>query len=463
MDKLDKLQQQLANKSSKYWAQMRTNLNMASRSDRVDELQIDAIHNELSDILDSGILIYPQTLSQLGLREDQTLDERKSELGLEKCLLERTENEKKFIRNMAYKAANVHKSNWTWRIGQEAVEKQEEGWHPFFVTLTVDPMKANPEKLWKEGKEFRKYIKKLVTMVCKEMGHPPAHKPPYRPQSDYVTYAGVVEHGKSRQHHHAHFIIWLRRIPASWSNCPNAGIRNPAARINNECLPLSTYWEWSNYDPATGKYLSPALYFRSVGDIWETKYNFVLPLKDGKPMAVSTARIAGHYICKYLTKEHKQWHHRMKATRNLGMTKLKTILRTMDPRILEPLTWRPSTSSLNTSLMRTHMVPLGLLRSEAKMIHYLNKFRRNQLDIQDLLRNSYGAFNRMLQSVKAGARPDRMDSLDFYDWVGKHLPAIKGYSDARLMTSHVVVSSFFPPERRQTPPTKLGGNEIEHT
>ena len=457
VDKLDKLQQSFANKSAKYWAQMRTNLNLAARSDKVDEMQIEHIRNELSDILDSGILIYPQTLSQLALRPEMSLEEKKQELGIEKFGITRTESEKTFLRNMAYKAANVHKANWSWRIGQEATEKQEEQWYPFFVTLTVDPLKADAEKLWKEGKEFRKYIKSLVTMVCKELGHPPAHKPPYRPQSDYVTYAGVIEHGKSREHHHAHFIIWLRRIPASWSVCPNSGIRNPANRTKNECLPLRTYWRWS----LPG--LSPALYFRSVGDIWETRHNFVLPLREGRPMAVSTARVAGHYITKYLSKEHKEWHHRVKSTRNLGMTRLKMILRTMNPRIVEPLAWRPKKSNLNNLLMRTHIVPLGLLRSEAKRMDYLNKFRERQLDIQILLQNNYGIFNRMLSSVRSGARPERMDSSEFYDWVGKHLPEIKGYCETRLIAAHTAIASFFPPERRQILPVKIGANDIGYS
>ena len=80
---------------------------------------------------------------------------------------------------------------------------------------------------------------------------------------------------------------------------------------------MRTFWKWSSPD------LSPALYFRTIGDIWEKAYNFVLPLKDGRPMKISIPRVAGHYITKYLSKEHKEWHHRMKATRNLGMKTLK--------------------------------------------------------------------------------------------------------------------------------------------
>lgn len=461
-DKLEKLEQKFANKSHQFWATMRTNLNLANRSDYVDEITIEHIRNELSDILDSGILNYPQTLKQLSIDPGMPYRDKKVELGLKTDPVIHRPDEKRFLKNLAYKASQAQKSNWSWRIGQEAVEKQEEGWHPFFVTLTIDPQKAEreettPEEIWKKGREFRKYIRRLVNIVCKELGHPPAHKPPYRPESDYVTYAGVIEHGKTREHHHAHIILWLRRIPASWCNCPNAGIRNPANRTRNECLPLRTEWTWS----LPG--LSPALYFRSVGDIWSTKYNFVLPLKDGQPMKVSVPRVAGAYITKYLAKEHREWQHRMKATRNLGMNWLKTILRKTDKKIVEALTWRAENSSTNTSLMTIHTLPIGLLRQEAKRVDFLNKFRSRQLDLTSLLQSNIGIFSRMLSSVRNGARPDRMDSSEFFDWVGAHLPAQKEYSSARLIAAHVYMGKWFPPEKRNPLPKKIGANKIGHS
>ena len=448
-----------AQQDADYWAQMRTNLSLLAKNKRICESVTENVRAELADILDSGILSYPQTLSQLGLEPGMSLEERKAEILGETEGYIHSEREKVFLKDMAYKAQVSRKATWSWRIGQEATEKQSQGWHPFFITLTIDPTEAHKagtdaETIWKEGREFRKYIRRLVNVVCKEMGHPPAHKKPYRPESDYVTYAGVIEHGKSRQHHHGHFIVWLRRVPASWSNCPNAGIRNPQARIKNECLPLRTYWPWS----LPG--LSPALYFRSVGDIWETRYNFMLPIKDGKPMAVSTARIAGFYITKYLAKEHREWHHRMKATRNLGLETLRTVLSQAIPTITEALTWRAENAALNTSLMRTHMVPLGLLRSEAKRMHYYNRYVARQLDMTELLQSNLGVFTRMLSSVRSGARPDRMDSPAFYDWVQRHLHVQKGYCKKKLISAHAFIQLYYPYEKKQPPPTKIGGNEI---
>ena len=273
---IDKLVQAFSNKSEKFWATMRSNLQLLHRSDAVDELAIDLVREELADILDSGILSYPHTLEQHGIKPDMSFDDRKKALGIASIPLTRNWLESKFLEDMANKADLIRKTNWSWRIGQEALEKQAMKWHPFFITLTVDPMKTDPKKLWTEGREFRKYIRRLVNVVCKELGHPPAHKKPYRPESDYVTYAGVIEHGKSREHHHGHFIVWLRAVPSEWRICPNRGIRNPANRTKNECLPMRTLWPWS----LPG--LSKALYFRSVGDVWEQSYNFMLPIKDGQ-------------------------------------------------------------------------------------------------------------------------------------------------------------------------------------
>ena len=454
---LDKLQQQFANKSANYWAKMRTNLSMIGRSDFVDETYIDEIRRELSDILDSGILTYPHTLTQLGLEPDQSLKERKQQLGLSTTPLVHSEAEQRFLDDMAHKADQVRKGNWSWRIAEEAEEKQKLKWHPFFVTLTIDPNKTDPKALWTEGREFRKYIRRLANVVCKEMGHDPCHKKPYRPESNYVTYAGVIEHGKSREHHHGHFIIWLRAIPASWRVCPNAGIRNPANRVKNECLPMRTLWPWS----LPG--LSKALYFRSVGDIWSTEYNFVLPLKSGKPMKISVPRTAGLYITKYLAKEHREWHHRMKATRNLGMRKLRQTLESLDETMIEALTWRAENSNTNLSLMTIHSCPLGLLRSEAKRRSYLLRFRSNRLDLKTLLTSNSGIFNRMLSSVTNGARPERMDSFQFFDWVGEFLPVQKGYSRTKQIIAHTYLASIFPPDKNRVQHTNLGGNEIGHS
>ena len=443
-----KPQRSIANKVDKYWASMRTNMNLIGRCKELNYDTQERLESELRDILDRGILSYPQTLSQVGLSPEQTLKERKQALGLEIASIFKTQDEQSFLADMANKAVSSRKSNWTWRIGEHAEEMHRKGWYPFFITLTISPAIAwreriEPADVWKNGREFRKYIRELCNVVTDELEHERVNKPPYRPESDYVTYAGVIEHGKSREHHHCHILVWLRAIPSRWTVDPNAGIRDPSKRVNNVCKELSAVWPWSD------SRRSPAMYFRFQGDIWDKVYNFVLPVNTkgpniGQPMKVRTPRAAGAYVTKYMSKEHKEWHHRMKCTRNLGMTRLKAALRKMETSVVEALTWRPENSELNHSLMRIHTVPLGLMRSIAKQEHFYRLYIEKQLDLKTLLTSNYGVFSDMLKSVRSGIRPERMDSHQFYDWVQSLLPEERGYCKKRQIAAHCALSSLFP-------------------
>ena len=66
-----------ANKSEKYWSEMRSTINLIVKADRVDDIHIDAIREELRCILDSGVLSYPQTLEEVGLEEGMPYEDRK--------------------------------------------------------------------------------------------------------------------------------------------------------------------------------------------------------------------------------------------------------------------------------------------------------------------------------------------------------------------------------------------------
>jgi hypothetical protein len=455
---LDDIQRTLARKSDKFWAKMRSTLNLLHRSKKVPDSVIDALYGELSTILDQGILNYPPLLRKLGLDPEMSYQEQKIALDLLAVALDRTKDQKRFIRSMEFRAENIRKANWSWRIAQEAEARHKAGWYPFFITLTIDPLRAHAEgksseQIWREGKEFRKYIDALCKIVTDTMGHPSCKKPPYNPQSNYIRYAGVIEHGKSRLHHHGHFIVWLRDIPAHWKQCPNSGIADPKRRIYNECVHLRRKWRWSRQD------LSPAMYFRSVGDIWELKHNFSLPwdARKDKPMSVSTPGVAGHYITKYLQKGHKEWKHRMKATRNLGMKKLNEVMKTLDLETAMALTWRAPSFKLNLSLQKTLSVPLGLVRLHAKRQTYYLRFVSRQLDLRRLLSSNRELFTRMLKSVDSGVRPDRMDSAQFYDWLSVLLPAPPEYSEYKQFRAIQQLALHFPPDKSRHNHVKIGG------
>jgi len=108
--------------------------------------------------------------------------------------------------------------------------------------------------------------------------------------------------------------------------------------------------------------VSQANYFRSVGDVW-SRLGFAWPVdRSGRQLASLPPEAAGKYLTKYLTKEKKQWSHKVRATRNLGLTRLRQVVAMMSSELIEQLVARPvKWSQLLVARQRTG-VPLGLLR-----------------------------------------------------------------------------------------------------
>lgn len=455
MDKLEKLQRRMANQMERFWANIRTTRRLFERSRFTSISDRDTLSQQIAAILDQGNLIYPPILEELGLSLDTPLLEKKEALGLPVGYLPCV-RVRRFQEFLADKVVAKRKNDWIWRVNEEFRELDNAGWYPFFVTLTVDPMAVDPKELWQEGRAFRRYIRKLSRVSAKACGHLAPHKKPYRPESDYCRYIGVIEHGKSREHHHGHFLIWMRAIPDKWKRDPNAG-RKPEICTLNECRPMRRYWKWS----LPG--LSPAMYFRTVGDIWQRKCHFILPIgKDGKPMNVGGPQVAGLYIIKYLSKEFREWKHRTKATRNLGLTRLRETIRQLTDEQIEALTWRPSTFGLNLTLSMIQSVPIGLMRSIAQRENFYRKYRSNRHSDKTLLQSNTETFIALQSSVRAGVRPDRMPSAVFYDWLGQYLPVPNGYSDQRLLDVYTLLAGQFPPIRNHKT-KKLGGTNYGFT
>jgi hypothetical protein len=450
-------------KAEQFWAEMRSTAYLFSKSTWPTAKQTANLISELGDILGKRILIYPKTFAEFGIGPQTPYSLKRQFLGLGNTFQNPNTEEcdQRFLKFMANKASQAQKANWTWRITQEAKEKQNLGWYPFFVTLTVDPKMTDPETLWKEGREFRKYIRRLANISSALVGHPPPHKKTkeygYRPESDYVTYAGVVEHGKSQEHHHGHFMIWMREIPSHWKIDPNAG-RMRQYRHDRECKPMRTLWPWAI---ASQK---PALYFRTKGDIW-SKLGHCVPndKKTGLPIKINQVEAVGNYVTKYMQKGDKQWNHRMKCTRNLGMKMIQEFVNKLNRKTLEALSWKPANSKSLHSVSSIHSVPQGIIRSLAKRRIFVIDYKENRLDLRTLMKTNYEHYQRMLKSVRDGARPDRMPSQEFYDWVQQHQPETKGYCETRLIRSHKLLSKLFPRQKHKVSPVVLGANEIGFT
>lgn len=420
-------------------AEMRSNLSLLRKANRViPHNQYRQIYEQTLHYLELRNLNYPPSMISVGLNKNMSFHEKKEALGLSSSVREKTAGEIEFEEFLEQSAAKTRQTNWLWRVGAAAADLQEKGWFPFFVTLTVDPSKANPRDLWQEGDAFRRWKRQMSLVVTRALGHPPAHKSNV-PDSVYFRYFGVLEHGQSRVHDHMHVLLWLREIPESWKKCPNRGIKNPEMRTKQRCLPLETYWPWSN--PLN----RPAVYFRTVGDVWG-QLGFTTPylVKQKKFLCPAAPIKAGAYCAKYMGKDEKEWKHRVHATRNLGTELLTDRLRRLSMKKLEALSWRPGNQSLLISLQTIHSVPNGLLRWHAKRELWLKKYSKGQLDWTAELMSNYDSFSAMRSSVRAGARPSRMGSKERYDWLGKHLPEQEGYCEKRLKSAHRSLQYLFP-------------------
>lgn len=301
-------------------------------------------------------------------------------------------------------SALKRRQEWIFRT-IEAV-KELHDWYPFFVTLTVDPKKRTPKDVWQSG-EFKKYIRKLAILTAGVLGVPNDGRNRISDRN-FVRYISVIEHGKSGHHDHSHAIIWLRDIKDSWKQDPNPDYIYDTKRVNRRCLPLETYWELADQD------CRPATYLRYRGDIW-TRLGHNVPYVKGKPLELLGPCSVGAYLAKYLSKEKKQWNHRVRATRNIGMSRVNQLIKALTSKEIDALVVRCRTYSQSLTLSMTSSVPIGLLRSKAKREKYMREFKN--LTLKELIIPKQNAFLEMQRSVEAGQRPTRLGSMDCWNWL----------------------------------------------
>jgi hypothetical protein len=435
----------------KFVSEMRTNLSLMRKSRGCTSAQVVMAENEVHSYLAKRVLIYPPSMVLAGLRPNMSYIERKQALDVPDGCRPLEPEEQKFEKFLQKAAAKARRSAWIWRIGTECEDMRDKGWYPFFVTLTVDPSRVpDSEAMWKDGREFDKYLDRLARVSAKACGQASALKEGVS-RHQFVRHVGVIEHGKSRHHHHMHLLVWLRGIPERWKVCPNRGISDPRRRTIDFCREMGTFWPHAL--PGLGK----AKFFRHEGDVW-SRLGFCVPVdsKKGKPFNVLPARLAGVYVSKYMDKEDKAWLHRVKATRDLGKGRLRNLLHSLPLKVVEALMWRPRTYPMSCLLTTIHCVPSGLLRSMAKQVVFCRKWASEATDFRKEMQSCTGVYTAMRQSVRDGARPSRMSLKEFYDWVTGHLPVPSGYCEKRLGSSHLQLRVEFP-VCRETPVSHLGG------
>lgn len=362
------------------------------------------------DQLETTIFIdIPPALAAVGINWYSSVDDRRKALMLQP--LEKVVKSKDRLDDWLSECADATRSaNWQWRVGQEMESLIECGWYPYFVTLTVDPAYAaacdtSVRQVIEDGVEWRRYRQRLAEIARKACGFAQVQKggPAV---DDYFRYVAVVEHGSSREHHHIHALVWMRKVPVSWLDDPNIGRAIPNA---TDVLAAKSLWPWGSitkFEP-----------FRCIGDPF-TALGWVLPMKKGKALQVLAPAKAGAYLCKYLKKEDKLWSHRVKSTRNLGMEALDQWLRRQSPMTVLSLT-RPARNFERNLLRRLTSVPTSLLRSRAILQDYsttqstASRFLRR---LKNWKMEPENAFSAMRKSVESGTRPWSMDLPERWDW-----------------------------------------------
>ena len=297
-------------------------------------------------------------------------------------------------------ATQVRKGNWQYRCGEANFELTNKGWFPFFVTLTMgdelSPYDSREELL--KSRELEIYRRKLCDVAIRACGVKVTHG--RKTPSDFFQYAMVIEHGQSREHHHVHMLCWMRDVPAEWKRDPNQALDVPRY---SRCLAGEAFWPWG---------FSTFEYFRFIGDPW-SRLGFRVPVKITK---LHTVFDAGVYLCKYLTKESKEWLHRMKATRGLGLSTLKAFLETMPSEMLTVLERLPKNYTSIRNYSENARVPMSL----ARQLIRVELWERKWISPQRILLSQMTTpliFLEMLKSVGPCLQPWRLSLPERYDWL----------------------------------------------
>lgn len=414
----------------RYWATQRTNLALCEASPRVSGDVLHAIKTKLLEIHAEhsthnlgllNIIHQPSPFEAIGLKDTMSYQEKKDFLEIPKFTRKECERLDKLEHWLRTTSKEKQASWWNFRAGEAARFYSDLNWFPFFVTLTVDPKKINPRRLWQEEKGWQRYITKLARISAKECGVRNVENISNR---DYIAYFAQLEHGKSGVHDHVHALIWFRNIPASWKMDPNYHLHEDAA-TNRRCPPLESVWEWCIPDQR------PAIYFWHADCPWQ-KMGHKTPVdeKTNQGLKLLAPEFTGSYLSKYMSKEDKPWHHQAKATHGIGLERLTHHLKNMTTKELHQLARRKE-RDLAHLLRTTLTVPEGLMRSLSKREILYRTYRK--MSFEKWINSRPKPFQEMQNSVGSGQNPWRMPTKDFYEWLHAVLPPEKiEYSERHL-------------------------------
>lgn len=354
--------------------------------------------------LESLDIIYPpislSVFKSLGILSTDNYKDIKAKLGYKSVCREPTELDD-FLSGCAKQSRYAR---WKWRIGRACFELKD--WFPFFITLTVDPKIIDPVQLWKEGKVWQKYIKRLADISMIEAGLNNKQRK-LASVRDYLHYVAVVETGKSEHHAHIHALVFFKNLPPRLQRDPNNGL-SPSRSVRRRCPELEQYWPYS----LPG--LSPVIYFRYQSDVW-SKLNHKIPLTKSKKSVLMPPQSSGLYLIKYLTKGDKTWNHRIKSTRGLGLSQLVTVLQQMPTDHLKQLVIFPPTMQLMINFQTRLSIPRSLVTCIAKAEIYKRIY--HSMSLNELLEERHNIYLTLSRTYDKDNPPWRQSSLAVYRWL----------------------------------------------
>lgn len=410
--------------------------------------------------------VYDTMLADIGLTREQadkmSAKEIDEYLHVEKAVYEPFEDHERSVKSRVEKysregADNRRKTVWTWRIAEEAEQRRKMGWYPFFVTLTLDPKRVlHTMEFWKEGKQLYLYIRKIAGIVAKVMGHKGPKSKYFAGIENYVVWQGHLEHGKSREHHHMHVMLWLRDVPSHWKIDPNAGITDKRKRNRTRCLELESLWKWQMQG------IGHAKYWRSTDDVWK-KHGFCTPVemdKEGNavPMKIRGIRAAGAYMVKYMTKDEREWNHRVRGTRKLGTARIEKFVKGADDWIIDQLAERPPQFDTSFAAQLKTSIPLFWVRQLVKDEQWHRQAKTGRKTLESHMADNNEIHANLIGKVYEGVRIERLTSEEKYELITECMPPPSAIYDAeRYLAAVDELAKVIPADVRSVQRTSLGG------
>ena len=403
---------------------MRSFINLCERSDLYGDLAHELrseLHDKVVSIIGEPMVaalledkdLITSTLSKIGFEFGMTGPDKRRLAGLNPSFNNREMDDIDFFFQDMSDKARIRE--WRYRIGVESEILRAEGWYPFLLTLTVDPKLCDTRKFWEDGKAWKQFKQDMVDIsgACYGSCVADARLNP----TEYVRYAACLEHGESGDHNHSHVLLWMRAIPDSWKVCPNANRYDPSY---TQCWHLKKYWKYGH---------SKMDYYRTQDDVWK-ELGFVYP---NTIQSVMPDFNSGSYLCKYLTKEQKQWSHRFRATRNLGLHNLDSRLRNLPIDRLVQLMTHPPTLQILMKHCKNIAEPMRLIRKRVRR-ELLRRIYSTRQALPSALTewtlrsatNIYQAFRSELNNSRL---PSEIDSSQLYVLLRGLIPDVVPYEE----------------------------------